>query len=116
MTDQLDTIRASIDRRLAELAPYIDEHTRLTNARRILDQEPAKTAATPGRRRPGPRARRQDTRADQAVQIIASRPGITVGELADTLNTHSTYLYRVLPRLQGEGRIVKRGSKYYPSA
>ena len=66
------------------------------------------------RRRPPPR-RRGGTRADQAVKIITENPGIGVSELGKKMKLKPpNYLYRVLPDLEKEGRIKKKGRGYHP--
>ena len=61
------------------------------------------------------RRRRGSTRADQAVRIIKQNPGITVSELGRKMKlNHPNYLYRVLPDLQKEGRIKRKGQGYHP--
>ena len=65
-----------------------------------------------GRRR---RGRRGGTRADQAVKIITDNPGIGVSELGKKMKLkHPNYLYRVLPDLEQDGRISKKGRGYHP--
>jgi hypothetical protein len=59
------------------------------------------------------RGRKGGTRADQAVKLIAENPGIKVSELGKKMKLkHPNYLYRVLPDLEKEGRIRKKGSGY----
>lgn len=72
------------------------------------------TAATgaPKRRR---RRRRGGTRADQAVQLVESSPGITASEIAKQMKIKPNYLYRVLGELEKEGRVSKKGRQYHPS-
>jgi len=66
----------------------------------------------PRRRR---RGRRGGTRADQAVKIITDNPGISVSELGKRMKLKApNYLYRVLPDLEKEGRIKKKGRGYHP--
>ena len=68
----------------------------------------------PGRPSRGRRRRRGGTRADQAVKLITQNPGITVSELGKRMKlNHPNYLYRVLPDLQKEGRIKRRGKGYH---
>ena len=67
----------------------------------------ASTTGTPTRRR-----RRGGTRADQAVRLIKSNPGITASEIARKMKIQPNYLYRVLGDLQKEGRVKKSGRKY----
>jgi len=65
-----------------------------------------------GRRR---RGRRGGTRADQAVKLITDNPGISVSELGKRMKLKApNYLYRVLPDLEKEGRIRKKGRGYHP--
>jgi hypothetical protein len=61
------------------------------------------------------RGRRGGTWADQAVKLITENPGITVSELGRKMKLKApNYLYRVLPDLEKEGRIRKKGSGYEP--
>jgi len=68
------------------------------------------TAAAPRRRR----KRRGGTRADQAVQLIESQPGISASDVAKAMKIKPNYLYRVLGDLEKEGRVKKDGRQYYP--
>ena len=45
--------------------------------------------------------------------LIAANPGVTVAELAETMGIGPTYLYRLLPRMEREGRLRKEGRGYY---
>ncbi len=54
-------------------------------------------------------------RAQQAIDHITKRPGITASELASTLGIGPNYLYRVLPQLQRDGKITKQGKGYHLS-
>lgn len=67
--------------------------------------------ATPRKRR----KRRGGTRADQAVQLIESQPGISASDVAKTMKIKPNYLYRVLGDLEKEGRVKKDGRQYYPT-
>lgn len=69
------------------------------------------TAAAPRRRR----KRRGGTRADQAVKLIESQPGISASDVAKTMKIKPNYLYRVLGDLEKEGRVKKDGRQYYPA-
>ena len=44
-----------------------------------------------------------------------ARPGITIPELADAMGIQSNYLYRVMPTLEGEGKIRKEGNGWHPA-
>ena len=61
------------------------------------------------------RKRRGGTRADQAVQLIESQPGISASDVAKTMKIKPNYLYRVLGDLEKEGRVKKDGRQYYPT-
>lgn len=68
-------------------------------------------AGAPRRRR----KRRGGTRADQAVKLIESQPGISASDVAKTMKIKPNYLYRVLGDLEKEGRVSKKGRQYYPA-
>ncbi|MGI8414454.1 MAG: hypothetical protein ACR2QA_18590 [Solirubrobacteraceae bacterium] len=67
-------------------------------------------------RRPGrPRGRRGGgTRANQALELVRSRPGITIPEIAQELTIEPNYLYRVMPRLVTDGQIKRDGQGWHP--
>lgn len=75
----------------------------------------AKTTGTRGRRKRG-RPRGSGPRSKQAVELVRAKPGITVSELADAMKIAPNYLYRVMPNLQKEGLVRKRGKGYHPAA
>ena len=124
MPGNVDTTAAEIEKRLRELQ---DEVSRL---------EAARSALTGGRRRPGrPRAagttrsrparrttrqpRRSSTRrgggsrAAQTLELVRSRPGITIPELAKEMKIQPNYLYRVLPRLASQGQLRREGQGWH---
>jgi transposase-like protein len=109
----LNEARALVEKRLAELD---QERARLERALADL------TGGRVGRRRPGRprgstrtrRRRRGGTRADQAVKLVESNPGITASEIAKRMRIKPNYLYRVMGDLQKEGRVRKRGRGYHP--
>ena len=79
---------------------------------------PKPAGAAPGRARPTTKP--DDTtspgrgkRAQEAVAKIREQPGITTGELADAMGISPNYLYRVLPRLEREHQVTKRGKGYH---
>jgi predicted Rossmann fold nucleotide-binding protein DprA/Smf involved in DNA uptake len=59
------------------------------------------------------RRRRKGTRADQAVQLVQSSPGISASEIAKQMKIKPNYLYRVLGELEKEGRVTKKGREYH---
>lgn len=62
------------------------------------------------------RKRRGGTRADQAVKLIESQPGISASDVAKTMKIKPNYLYRVLADLEKEGRVKKDKRQYYPGS
>lgn len=121
----LDEARQLVERRLADLE---DERQRLERA--LAELGGKATRRGPGRPRGssnktakaspgGPRRRRKrrgGTRADQAVKLIESQPGISASDVAKTMKIKPNYLYRVLGDLEKEGRVKKDGRQYYPAA
>jgi len=123
-TNVLDEARQLVERRLAELA---DERRRLERALAELGGKakrspgrPRGSASTPkasSARAPKKRRRRKGgTRADQAVDLITSKPGISASDVAKTMKIKPNYLYRVLGDLEKEGRVKKDGRQYYPGS
>lgn len=85
-------------------------------ARATLKTRTRTKATTAGRtgRRPG-RRRGSGARAAQTLELVKSQPsGITIPELATKMGIKQNYLYRVLPGLQKEGKVRKRGRAWYP--
>jgi hypothetical protein len=77
---------------------------------------PAKPARKPraaGRRRAG-RRKGSGTRAIEAYSFVQGQPGITIPELAAKMGIKQNYLYRVLPGLEQEGKVTKRGRGWHP--
>jgi hypothetical protein len=68
----------------------------------------AKASSTPRRSR-----RSGGSRAQQAINLIAERPGMTVPEMAKAMGIGSNYLYRVLPQLEKDGKVSKQGKGYH---
>jgi hypothetical protein len=135
-TNVIDEARELLERRLADLH---DERQRLERA---LAELGGKVKRSPGRPRGsattstpsapstpstpstpkasgGPKKRRRrrgGTRADQAVDLITSQPGISASDVAKTMKIKPNYLYRVLGDLEKEGRVKKDGRQYYPAS
>lgn len=125
-----DEARDALERSVREL------REQLSQAEEALEKLGGKvtTRRAPGRRGPGrpkgstnksssggttaPRRRRKrrgGTRADQAVKLIESQPGISASDVAKTMKIKPNYLYRVLGDLEKEGRVKKDGRQYYPA-
>ena len=104
---ELDSERAQLERALASL-------TGGREGRRGPGRPRGSTAtvSTPRRRR----RRRGGTRSEQAVKLIAAKPGMTAAEIARELKIKPNYMYRVLSDLQKEGKVRKDGRAYHPHA
>jgi hypothetical protein len=72
-----------------------------------------KAARAAGRRRAG-RRKGTGTRGAEALSLVQAQPGISIPELAAKMGIKQNYLYRVLPGLQQEGQVAKRGRGWYP--
>jgi len=134
MTDFLDEKKREIQARLKELRPLVDEYHRLEAAAAALDgvrgsdsgpapsrreragsgadgRRGASRAAASGRRG---RPRGSGTRSKQALELVRSRPGISIPEMAEEMGIQQNYLYRVLPGLQKDGLVRKEGRGWHP--
>jgi hypothetical protein len=129
MPDFLEEKRKEISQRLKELRPLVDEYHRLEAAEQALSgvggnggrRTTTSTPATPRRARAARakgtgrrgRPRGSGTRANQALELVKSRPGITIPELAEAMGIKQNYLYRVMPGLAEEGKVVKSGRGWH---
>lgn len=122
-THVLDEARDLVRKRLAELD---DERKRLERALAELGEKTiGRAGRRPGRPRgsaakaAGPKKRRRrrkgGTRADQAVSLVEGSPGISASDIAKSMKIKPNYLYRVLGDLEKEGRVKKKGRKYFPA-
>jgi CRP-like cAMP-binding protein len=131
MADFLDEKRREIEQRLKELRPLVEEAQRLEAALSALDGVGNTTTSGGGSRRRAPSARRparggaasngrrgrprgSGTRGKQALELVRSRPGITIPEMAEEMGIQQNYLYRVLPGLQKDGMVRKEGRGWHP--
>jgi hypothetical protein len=125
MADFLDEKRKEIDARLRELRPLVDEYNRLEKAAAALSGVggAGRAATAPRRRRSGGgggakrrgRPRGSGNRAKQALDLVRTRPGITIKEMASAMKIQPNYLYRVMPTLESEGQVVKRDKGWHPA-
>lgn len=86
---------------------------------------PAKAAA-PAKRTAARKAARSDakgragrrkgsgTRAAEALAFVQGQPGISIPELAAKMGIKQNYLYRVLPGLEQERKVEKKGRGWHP--
>jgi hypothetical protein len=72
-----------------------------------------KPARPPAKRRAG-RRKGSGSRAAEALSFVQGQPGITIPELATKMGIKQNYLYRVLPGLEQEGKVVKKGRSWHP--
>ena len=56
------------------------------------------------------------TRALEALSFVQGQPGITIPELAGKMGIKQNYLYRVLPGLEQESKLEKKGRGWHPKA
>jgi hypothetical protein len=116
VADFLGEKRREIDARMRELRPLVEEYHRLERASNALSGLDGGGARRRGRRPSGRRRGRprgSGTRAIQAYELVKSNPGITISELAEQMGIKANYLYRVMPTLQQEGKVRKRGRGWH---
>jgi Winged helix-turn-helix DNA-binding len=127
----VDSTVKDIDDRLRELKEEVSRleaaRTALVGGRRRPGRPRAArttqaAAPTPTRRRaarrPGrPRGRsRGGTRANQALALVQSTPGITIPQIAEKMGIEPNYLYRVMPRLASDGQVRRDGQGWHPAS
>jgi hypothetical protein len=135
--DQFRDAEQRVAQRLKELEPAVAEYRELEAVAQRLGIEPA--SAPPARkrastRRKGTRARvanpagtaarsssakagtrrsrnnaRPGQRGEQLIELVRSRPGITVRDAGKELGVDPTGLYRVVHRLEQGGQLRKNG-------
>ena len=133
MADFLDEKRKEIQARMKELKPLVEEYqlleaadTALTGMHNSAALPPPPRRRRPPRRRgaraPQPaaprggrrgRPRGSGTRAAQALDLVRTRPGITIPELAEAMGIQQNYLYRVMPGLAEQGKVTKSGKGWH---
>jgi transposase-like protein len=106
----VDQLEQQLVARLRELEPAVAEHREIERALAALRRGRDGAASAGGRARGGG----GPSRSERALALIARRPGVTVGELAEELGIGPTYLYKLLPALEREGRVRKEGAGYHP--
>jgi len=129
LPDFVKTAVKEIDDRLRALK---DEAARLEAARSALTagtRRPGRPSANENGRSPARRASRRNgraptaqtrrggnTRANQALELVREKPGITIPEIAQAMNIQPNYLYRVLPRLASDGEVKRDGQGWHPAS
>jgi predicted Rossmann fold nucleotide-binding protein DprA/Smf involved in DNA uptake len=125
MADFLEEKKREMNARLKELRPLVDEYHRLEAAVTALDGVGGTTpsAAPRARRASGAgagtgrrgRPKGSGTRSRQALELVRTKPGIPISEIAQEMGIQQNYLYRVLPALQKDGLVRKEGRGWYPT-
>jgi LysM repeat protein len=101
MNADVEEARQLLQARASELR---DELTKIEDAISSLDESPAGAPATQTRRK---------SRREQALELIARNPGITIKEIASRMGLNGPhYLYRVLPALEREKLISRKDDGY----
>ena len=131
MADFVDEKVREMESRLKELRPLVDEFHRLEAAVAALAGvgvgvvrsavKPARAAPprkrATSRKPPGSgkrgRPKGSGQRGKQALEIVRAKPGITIPEIADAMSIKQNYLYRVMPGLQQDGLVSKKGKGWY---
>jgi hypothetical protein len=74
----------------------------------------AAAKAAPAKKGRAGRRKGSGTRAAEARSFVQGQPGITIPELAAKMGIKQNYLYRVLPGLEQENKVEKKGRGWYP--
>ena len=131
MADFVDQKKGEMESRLKELQPLVEEYDRLEAAVAALSSvgagtprrsaAPLRSAKKPTRRSaPGKgsgrrgRPKGSGVRDKQALELVTASPGVTIPEIAQEMGIKQNYLYRVLPSLEKEGLVRKKGRGWYP--
>jgi predicted transcriptional regulator len=86
-------------------------------ARNGVVRTPARPTGRQDGRAAAPRPRRGgNTRANQALELVREKPGITIPEIATAMKIEPNYLYRVLPRLASDGQVKRDGQGWRPAS
>ncbi len=127
MAGFVDTTVKDIDERLGELKKEVSKleaaRAALVGGNRGPGRPRGRSSATATRRRratrrPGrPRGRRGgNTRANQALELVRGKPGITIPEIAQSMGIEPNYLYRVMPKLVTDGQVKRDGQGWHPAS
>ena len=129
MADFVDEKRQEMEVRLRELRPLVDEFHRLEAAvaalqgvagtavsrvtRTRTSAPPRRRASSGGNKGKRGRPKGSGQRGKQALDLVKSRPGITIPEIADAMGIKQNYLYRVMPGLEKDGLVKKSGRGWH---
>ena len=127
MADFVDSTVRDIDSRLEELKLEVTKleaaRSALVGGRRTTSRSSSSSSnggsTASSRRAPRATARRGrrggNTRANQALDLVKSRPGITIPQIAEELKIEPNYLYRVMPKLVESGQVSREGQGWHPA-
>jgi transposase-like protein len=127
LADYLDTARKAIEDQLANLRQEVQRLEKVARdlAGGSVRRGPGRPRGSAARRKTATakkstatrtrRARRGGTRADQALTLVKNQPGVTIPELARKMGIKQNYLYRVMPQLQKEKKVTKKGKGWHPA-
>ncbi len=86
-----------------------------TTRRATATRRTTRASSGNGRRTRRSRGRRSGgTRANQALELVQSTPGITIPQIAEKMGIEPNYLYRVMPRLASDGQVRREGQGWHP--
>jgi hypothetical protein len=134
----LEDFRSDITKRITELEPLVAEHAELLAAdealgaafangngkpvakpRASVAKSTVAKPATAAKAKPaggtGKRGRPAGSgnRANEVIALITVTPGLSIKDIAAKLKMKPNYLYRVLPGLEKDGKVVKREDGYH---
>ena len=105
LSDELARLEADYR---AAIEPLRTEQERITGALALLNGTAPARRTRSGSQRPS-----GGKRADDALNIVKSHPGVTINELAERMGIKQNYLYRVMPGLVEAGKVRKEGRGFH---
>jgi DNA-binding transcriptional ArsR family regulator len=110
----LDEVIGQMKQRRDELAPLAQEYTEIGEALSKLNGiDKAEPNLSPPRAKKAKRGRPRGAgkTMTRIVQLVEREPGLNITEIAKRLRMRPNYLYRALPRLEEEGKVVQDEAK-----
>ncbi len=96
-------------------SPRLGEKSRPSRRRKKSAVPPAKKVGRPAGLAGRPDGAKAAARAPpRRSRFVQGQPGITIPELAAKMGIKQNYLYRVLPGLEQEGKLEKKGRGWHP--
>jgi ribosome-binding protein aMBF1 (putative translation factor) len=108
--------RESIEARLSELRPQVEEIARLERILEVWDapRNERRRSTTAMANRSSTRARR-GSRPQEFLEAVTDSPGISAADLATEMECNVNYVYRIASDLIDEGKVAKHGKGFYPA-